>query len=81
MLEKSTLSRNVERMKKSGWLAVAPGPDARSQHLTLTPRGRKLLEELAPEWRKAQNRVRRLVGDEDVAAVDRMLQALRPTPH
>src|SRR5215469_6990477 len=30
-LDASTLSRNVERMRRHGWLEVVPGKDARTQ--------------------------------------------------
>src|SRR5262249_44329049 len=43
-LDPSTLSRNVDRMRKRGWLRVAPGEDARTQLLSVTPEGEALLE-------------------------------------
>jgi len=76
LLEKSTLSRNVERLRQSGWIAVTGGEDGRSHELSLTPAGRELLEELTPAWRGVQRRARRLVGEEAVQTVDRMVAAL-----
>ena len=38
-LEKSSLSRNLDRMIDHGWLEVVPGDDARSQRLRVTAKG------------------------------------------
>ena len=62
-LEKSTLSRNVERMRKRGWIAVRVGKDDRSHVLTTTSRGRKLLERAYPLWQQAQESTRELLGE------------------
>ena len=35
-IERSTMSRNVDRMKRNGWLTVRPGESARSQELRIT---------------------------------------------
>ena len=62
-LDVSTLSRNVERMKARGWLEVIPDEDGRAQPFRLTNEGRKLLEQAAPAWRKAQKQAKTLLGD------------------
>ena len=65
-LDVSTLSRNVERMKARGWLEVVPDEDGRSQPFRLTPRGRKLLEKAIPAWSEAQQKVKKVLGEEFV---------------
>jgi DNA-binding MarR family transcriptional regulator len=67
-MEKSTISRNLERMRKNGWIAVADG-DGGTRVVTVTPAGRKLLADLYPEWERAQAAAARLLGDAGVAAV------------
>jgi DNA-binding MarR family transcriptional regulator len=62
-LDVSTLSRNVERMKARGWLEVVPDEDGRAQPFRLTPQGRKLLEQAVPAWSKAQQQVKKVLGD------------------
>src|SRR5262245_16713261 len=52
-IEPSTLSRNVDRLRASGWLEKAPGKDARSQPFRLTPKGMQLIEKVSPAWEKA----------------------------
>ena len=75
-LEKSTLSRNLERLAEKGWIRVDGGPDGRSNELSLTPAGRKLLQDLKPAWRGVQRRLQRLLGPEAADAIDGMLGAL-----
>jgi DNA-binding MarR family transcriptional regulator len=75
-LDKSTLSRDVERLRRRGWLEVAAGDDARSRRLHITPAGSALLAECLPAWRKAQRQARKLLGDEAVAALAGVAKAL-----
>ncbi|NEP18239.1 MAG: winged helix-turn-helix transcriptional regulator [Leptolyngbya sp. SIO4C1] len=49
-MEKSTVSRTVERMVKRGWLEVGPGKDGRTQRLQATPAGRQLIAQTAQTW-------------------------------
>jgi DNA-binding MarR family transcriptional regulator len=70
-LDVSTLSRNVELMRRNGWLEDAPGGDARSHPFRLTPAGKRLVEKAIPAWERAQAEARRVLGDECVALLDR----------
>ena len=49
-LEKSTLSRDVERMRANGWMENLPGDDARTSLLRVTTAGKKLLEKTNFAW-------------------------------
>lgn len=66
MLEASTLSRNVDRMRHRGWLEVMPGKDARTAPFRLTPLGWRLLERAFPLWKEAQRRTIELLGADAV---------------
>jgi DNA-binding MarR family transcriptional regulator len=68
-LEKSTLSRDVERLRRRGWLEVGAGDDARSRRLVITPAGSALLAACLPAWREAQRKARKLLGEDAVAAL------------
>ena len=76
-IEKSTMSRNVERMKRNGWLAIRSGESARSQELRITKSGRRILEEAEPLWREAQGRTREILGAGGAEAVHRLAGAIR----
>jgi DNA-binding MarR family transcriptional regulator len=70
-MDKSTLSRDVERLKARGWLETAAGDDARSHTLSVTPAGLDLLQRVVPAWQQAQRRAADLLGPQAVAALDR----------
>jgi len=68
-LEKSTLSRDVELMKKEGWLESDPPGGGRNQILRVTDRGLALLLEVQPAWEKAQSEAVRLLSEDGVNAL------------
>ena len=70
-LEKSTLSRNLERMVERRWIAVAPGGRGTTQHLRLLPAGRRVIEAALPAWRAAQRRATAELHPELVDALKR----------
>ena len=76
-IERSTMSRNVERMKRNGWLAIRPGESARSQELRITESGRKIVMDAAPLWRDAQRRTREILGTGGTEAIHRLADALQ----
>ncbi|MCH7849925.1 MAG: winged helix-turn-helix transcriptional regulator [Planctomycetes bacterium] len=71
-LEKSTLSRNLDRMIDHGWLEIVAGDDERSQRLRTTPKGARLVEKVAPAWQTAQRRARTLLGEQGAATLQRV---------
>lgn len=75
-MEKSTLSRNVERLRARGWLDVAPGADGRTIELRLTERGHTLLRDAHGAWNKAQQRAGELLGDAGVRGITRTVAQL-----
>jgi DNA-binding MarR family transcriptional regulator len=75
-MDKSTLSRNLERMGKRGWLAVRPGEDNRTHLVELTAKGTKLLQDAYPLWRKAQAEAARRLGEEGLTALNTLTKKL-----
>jgi DNA-binding MarR family transcriptional regulator len=71
-LEKSTVSRNVERMRRRGWVEFVPGEDGRSHHLHLTVQGATLLRKTTVAWEQAQKQAISLLGKEGVTALSRL---------
>jgi DNA-binding MarR family transcriptional regulator len=76
-MDKSTLSRDIERMRARAWLQTSAGHDGRTSLLSLTARGRQLLEKATPAWQKAQREAIALLGEKEVAAFDRATRTLR----
>ena len=80
-LDKSTLSRNLERMRSHDWLEVVPEEDARAQPFRLTSQGKRLIEKAIPAWEQAQRQAAELLGDQGIALLDKAakrLGGLRP---
>jgi DNA-binding MarR family transcriptional regulator len=75
-LERSTLSRDVDVMKRAGWLESDPPEGGRSQILRVTPEGLRLLADSHPAWEKAQAEARKLLGDGGVDAIRRIAGGL-----
>jgi DNA-binding MarR family transcriptional regulator len=75
-LDKSTLSRDVERMKTQGWLEKLSGQDRRIGLLRITRQGEKLLKQTFPAWNQAQQQGRTLLREEDVAGLNSAIRAL-----
>ncbi len=70
-MDASTVSRNVERMCKSGWLELADIDDARSHEIRITARGTKLIADVAPAWESAQQQATDLLGAQVGKAITR----------
>ena len=78
LMEKSTVSRTVDRMKKNGWLSVAGHGDGPSQVVSVTPQGRKLMAAAHAQWKKAQKQAAELLGEEGVVAIRKLHDTVRP---
>jgi DNA-binding MarR family transcriptional regulator len=76
-LDKSSLSRDVERMRAQGWLESLPGDDGRSALLRITRSGRTLLQRTFPAWHQAQRQAKVLLGANDIAGLGRAVKMLR----
>jgi DNA-binding MarR family transcriptional regulator len=82
-MDKSTLSRDVEVLRRNGWLEVDDSGGGRARPLRLTAAGRDLLGSALPAWRQAQEKARALLGDEGAVALARVAEGLwqeRATP-
>jgi DNA-binding MarR family transcriptional regulator len=56
-MEKSTVSRTIERMAKKGWIEIGPGHNGRTQLLKATQTGRQLLLKASPIWDTLQTSI------------------------
>jgi len=75
-LEKSTLSRDVEVMKGSGWLESDPPDGGRSQVIRVTKAGLDLLDRSRSAWESAQFEATRLIGDAGVQSIKQIATKL-----
>jgi len=75
-MEKSTVSRNMDRMKKKGWIDITQKDDQASQVIRITPEGGKVLAAAHGRWLKAQEEAVRLLGEEGVRSVRGLYETL-----
>ena len=75
-MEKSTLSRNLDRMRRQGWIGVGPGDTGNSRSVVLRAKGRRIIERARPLWRDAQCRAEEMLGDRGMRSVRRAVDAV-----
>lgn len=59
-----TLSRRLASARKCGWVRMQIGRNGRRLY-SLTPKGKRVLDEAIPYWERAQSRLRRTLGESD----------------
>lgn len=69
VLDKSTLSRDVDKLRASGWVEATPTADGRSHTLAITAQGVAFLEQIHPLWQKAQQELTEQLGPDLLGAV------------
>lgn len=76
-LDPSTLTRNLQVMLSNGWIEeVADDEDGRGLPLQATRRGKALLEEVSPAWKRAQLKAEQLLGSEGAALMRKLSSGL-----
>jgi len=76
-MEKSTVSRNVDRMRKSGWIEIVERGGRAGQLLRITPAGQKLLVDSHPSWLQAQEKAHALLGAEGADSLRLLAERIR----
>ncbi len=76
MMDKSTASRNLQRMRRRGWIAVVQG-NGRGQEVSLAPEGVRVLRTAYPLWRKAQEEATHRLGAEGLASLTTVLARVK----
>jgi DNA-binding MarR family transcriptional regulator len=63
-LDSTTLTRTLRPLEAKRWLRGEAGKDRRERQLELTAAGRSQLERATPAWERAQQRLRKQLGEE-----------------
>ncbi|MCI0704476.1 MAG: MarR family winged helix-turn-helix transcriptional regulator [Planctomycetia bacterium] len=69
VMDKSTLSRDVEALLANDWLRKIAGNDKRSHKLELTAAGREKVASILPVWREAQTELRKRLGAKNLTGL------------
>ena len=68
-MERTTLVRNLRPLQRDGFVKVVGGGRGNRVELTITSKGRKQIEKLAPAWKSAQNAVVKTLGEKRWSAI------------
>lgn len=63
-MDRTTLSRNLAVLERRGLVEMEQGDDRREVRVQLTPTGLELMEQAAPLWHKAQEKITAGLGPE-----------------
>lgn len=72
-MDASTLTRNLKPLLDAGWLTQAPGPDRRSRTIAITNDGRDKWHQAKEHWKRAQQHVNGVLGEERVMALHSLI--------
>ncbi|QAR33282.1 MarR family transcriptional regulator [Geovibrio thiophilus] len=63
-MEKSTVTRNLDRMIKNGWLY-----ETGDERIDISEKGRELLLASRPDWKNVQTKIYDILGEDGINAV------------
>ena len=62
VMERTTLTRNLNPLQKNGWVEITPGEDKRTKTVSLTRSGKPVLSKAMVAWKAMQNHVVKTLG-------------------
>src|SRR5256885_7058568 len=68
-MERTTLVRNLRPLQRDGLVQISGGGRGRLVELSITAKGRKQIEKLAPAWKSAQKAVVKTLGEKRWSAI------------
>jgi len=74
-MERTTLVRNLRPLQRDGLVQAVGGGRGNRVELTITAKGRKQIEKLAPAWRSAQSAAVKTLGEKRWSAILSDLEA------
>jgi DNA-binding MarR family transcriptional regulator len=67
--DRTTLARNLEPLEKNGLVEVEDGDDRRIRIINLTEEGREKLSEAYPYWKRTQEEIKKMMGQDELSAL------------
>ena len=62
-IDSTTLTRTLATLRREKWIAIRSGMDRRERLISLTASGHGKLKISLPQWERAQERLRRILGE------------------
>jgi DNA-binding MarR family transcriptional regulator len=63
VMDSTTLTRTLERMRKEGWISAKQGKDRRERLFSLTAAGKRQIAKAKPHWDLAESKLRNELGE------------------
>ena len=63
VMDSTTLTRTLDRMRKEGWISAKQGRDRRERLFNLTAAGKRQIAKAKPHWVMAESRLRNELGE------------------
>lgn len=79
VMDRATLGHNVRPLEAVGYLTLAVGRDRRSREVTITAKGRAILDQAKPLWEGAQVSFETEMGADEAAQLRTMLKRVAGT--
>jgi DNA-binding MarR family transcriptional regulator len=76
IMDRTTLTRNLKPLQKSGYITNAKTNDRRSKSYVLTEKGHKVMEEATPLWQEAQDKIMHSFGNHEYKALCEELEKM-----
>ena len=69
VIDRTTLTRNLQPLVKKGWLKIGREDDERVKLISITSEGQSMVREATPYWQRAQELVQTTIGAEKLPEV------------
>ena len=73
-LDRTSITRALAPLERDGLIRSRPGADKRIRIVSLTNKGRKLIEDAEPKWRQAQEALMQTIGEDRWRAMRTLLR-------
>lgn len=73
VLDQSTMSRDLKKLKERGLVSIKKGEDPRYSSLFLTTKGYKLVESIAPIWEGLHHDLEEILGLTKIQQIDNLI--------
>jgi DNA-binding MarR family transcriptional regulator len=64
VMDRTTLGRNLKPLERDGLIKIEKGMDKRQKQISITEKGKKLLNKAFPVWQQTQKKILKEIGED-----------------
>lgn len=76
LMDRSTVSRDLDRLEAAGLVRIGPGPSGRERSARVTETGKQRVAEAVAAWAEVQETTERLLGRRGRSALDTLVRLI-----